>query len=99
MPLCHCIISKPGYGTFSEACRVGVPIITLTREDFAESTLLFQGIQNHSPHRIITPDSFFHGSWDFLNQPFEKPKVSPSQSTLRHDGNQTIAAAVVDFLS
>lgn len=99
MPLCHCILSKPGYGTFSEACRVGVPIVTLTREDFAESPLLFQGIQNHSLHRIITPDTFFHGSWDFLNQPFEKPKVSPSQSTLRHDGNQTIATAIVDFLS
>lgn len=99
MPLCHCILSKPGYGTFSEACRVGVPIVTLTREDFAESALLLQGIQNHSQHRIITPDTFFHSPWDFLSQPFEKPKVSPSPSTLRHDGNETIAAAVVDFLS
>lgn len=99
MPLCHCIISKPGYGTFSEACRLGVPIISLTREDFAESTLLLQGIQNHSLHRIISPDTFFQGHWDFLRQPLEKPKGSPSPLTLRHDGNETIATAIVDFLS
>ncbi|MGA1132040.1 MAG: glycosyl transferase [Prochlorotrichaceae cyanobacterium] len=99
MPLCHCIISKPGYGTFSEACRAGTPIVTLTREDFAESQLLLQGIQAHTPHHIISPQTFLEGHWDFLRQPFEKPKGSPSQPTLRHDGNQTIAAAVVDFLS
>ena len=104
MPLCHCILSKPGYGTFSEACRVGVPIITLTREDFPESSLLLEGIQNHSLHRIISPLDFFQGSWDFLHQPFIQPLQllqslrSPSIPTLRQDGNETIAQAVVDFL-
>ncbi|MFZ4665924.1 MAG: glycosyl transferase, partial [Prochlorotrichaceae cyanobacterium] len=99
MPLCHCIISKPGYGTFSEACRVGVPIITLTREDFPESLLLLEGIQNHAAHRIISPLDFFQGSWDFLHQPFIQPLRSPSVPALRHDGNETIAQTVADFLS
>jgi hypothetical protein len=43
MPLCGRIVSKPGYGTFAEACRLNIPITTLTREGFAESPLLIEG--------------------------------------------------------
>jgi hypothetical protein len=99
MPLCHCIVSKPGYGTFSEACRLGVPLVTLTRADFAESHLLLAGIQHHIPHRILEPEAFFHRPWDFLQEPLENPKESASGATLRHDGNETIAASVVDFFA
>ena len=95
MPLCHCIVSKPGYGTFSEACRTGVPIISLTRQDFPESHLLLQGIQDHSHHRIITPPEFFQGPWSFLTQPLIPPQT---QQSLPQNGNETIAEAVVNFL-
>ena len=83
MPLCHCILSKPGYGTFSEACRVGVPIVTLTREDFAESPLLFQGIQNHSLHRIITPDTGTNSTSNSSAPPctFRSQPSKPAQTT------------------
>jgi hypothetical protein len=30
MPICHCVVSKPGFSTFSEACRVQTPIISIT---------------------------------------------------------------------
>ncbi|HEY9735536.1 MAG TPA: glycosyl transferase, partial [Trichocoleus sp.] len=32
MPLCSRLVSKPGFSTYSEACRLDLPILTLTRE-------------------------------------------------------------------
>jgi hypothetical protein len=46
MPLCGRLVSKPGYSTFAEACRQNLPIITITRDDFAESPVLLAGIQH-----------------------------------------------------
>ena len=40
MPICSRVVSKPGFSTFSEACRLGLPIVTMTREDFAEGPVL-----------------------------------------------------------
>jgi hypothetical protein len=94
MPLCGRVICKPGYSTFAEALRVGVPIVSLTREDFAESALLIEGIANHAHHQILSPAEFFQGSWEFLNQPPQVPRQSRSMAT---DGNEAIAHAVVKY--
>ncbi|ASC71477.1 hypothetical protein XM38_024290 [Halomicronema hongdechloris C2206] len=96
MPLCDRIVSKPGYSTFAEACRLNIPILTLTRQDFAESALLVEGIQAVSHHRILRPTDLLQGTWDFLAQPLLPPRQAMARAT---DGNQTIAAAVVDYLS
>ncbi|NJR65824.1 MAG: glycosyl transferase [Leptolyngbyaceae cyanobacterium CRU_2_3] len=95
MPLCDRVISKPGYSTFAEACRMGVPIISTTREDFAEAAVLLQGIQDHAYHRILTPAEFFQGDWSFLEEPLHPPRVL---EPLAKDGNQAIAQAVVQYL-
>lgn len=94
MPICGQIVSKPGFSTFSEACRLEVPIVSLTRAGFAESPLLIEGIRDYAFHKIITPEAFFQGNWDFLRQPMEPPRKS---ETLAKDGNTAIAQAVVDF--
>jgi hypothetical protein len=94
MPLCGCVMSKPGYSTFAEACRVGVPVISITRDDFAEAPVLIAGIQDHAYHRILQPDEFFHSDWHFLEESFHPPRVGP----LAQDGNETIAQAVIDYL-
>jgi hypothetical protein len=96
MPLCGRVISKPGYSTFAEAMRLGVPIVSLTREDFAESPLLLTGIQNHAYHQILTPVEFFHSPWEFLNRPLTPPRHDISLAT---DGTQLIAQAVVDEIN
>ena len=94
MPLCGRMVSKPGYSTFAEACRLGLPIVSITRDDFAESHVLLAGIQDHAHHQILTPDEFFHGNWDFLHQAPKPPRTSTTAAT---DGNQAIAQAVVDY--
>jgi hypothetical protein len=94
MPVCGRVVSKPGFSTFSEACRQKVPIISLTREGFAESPLLLSGIQQHSDHRIVSSEAFFQGNWDFLREPLLPPQ---STDSLPKDGTEAIAQAVVDY--
>jgi hypothetical protein len=94
MPLCGRVLSKPGYSTFSEACRLGIPIVSLTRDDFAEAAVLLEGIQSVVPHTIITPDEFYSDDWGFLRQPLEPRKQS---APIAINGNEAIAQAVIDF--
>lgn len=96
MPLCSCVVSKPGFSTFAEATKLGTPIISLTREDFAESKLLQVGIANYNYHQFITPQTFFQGNWDFLSQPLKAPQ---SPKSIAIDGNEIIARAVVNYIN
>ncbi len=96
MPICGRVISKPGYSTFAEAIRLETPIVSLTREDFAESPLLLQGIQDYAYHQIITPEEFFQSDWEFLHFPINSPRQNQS---LPLNGSKEIAAAVVEYFS
>ncbi|MEB3290017.1 MAG: glycosyl transferase [Leptolyngbya sp.] len=95
MPVCGRMVCKPGYSTFSEACRTGVPVITLTRDDFAEGPILVNGIQDHSWHRVLSPDAFFQQDWTFLSEPLHPPRTD---IPLPDQGNTQIAEAVVAYL-
>jgi hypothetical protein len=95
MPICGRIISKPGYGTFSEATRLEIPVVTIPRDDFAEAAFMLAGIANYNHHQILTAPEFFQGDWDFLDQSPQAPKL-PNMIT--KDGNETIAQAVIDYL-
>jgi len=94
MPLCGRVVSKPGYSTFAEACRLGVPLISVTREDFAESPILLAGIQDYAYHQILQPAEFFQSDWQFLREPMQPPQQSQA---LAIDGNEAIARAVQDY--
>ncbi|NJL82284.1 MAG: UDP-N-acetylglucosamine--N-acetylmuramyl-(pentapeptide) pyrophosphoryl-undecaprenol N-acetylglucosamine transferase [Chloroflexaceae bacterium] len=96
MPLCDRVVSKPGFSTFAEALRLSVPIVSLTREGFAESPLLLQGIQDYARHLIIDPQDFFSDRWDFIVRPCLPPRLDASLPT---DGSERIAQAVIDYFS
>ncbi|MEB3210386.1 MAG: glycosyl transferase [Leptolyngbyaceae bacterium] len=96
MPLCSRIVSKPGYGTFSEACQLRVPMIAIEREGFAEAAFLMEGLRRHAYHRILKPEELFNGTWEFLTQPLCPPQ--DDSLTLAKDGNGAIARAVVNYL-
>jgi len=95
MPLCGRLISKPGYGTFSEACRTNLPITTLTRHDFAEAAVLIDGVCDVLPHQILEPEEFFESNWQFLENPLTPPR---HHQPMPEDGNRAIAQAVIDYL-
>ncbi|XHX80098.1 MAG: glycosyl transferase [Stenomitos frigidus ULC029] len=94
MPVCGRLLSKPGYSTFAEACRLGTPIVSITRDDFAEAALLLDGMQDYVPSQILTPSEFFEGTWDFLHQPLQPARSQPVLT----DGNEIIAQAAIDYL-
>jgi hypothetical protein len=95
MPICGRVVSKPGFSTFAEATRLQVPIVSVTRDEFAEAAFLLEGITNYNQHQILTPSEFFQGTWDFLNQPPNQPKQS---QPIAKDGNETIAHTVLNYL-
>lgn len=95
MPLCGRIISKPGYSTFSETCRLQVPLISITRRDFPEAAILLDGIANHLPHQILEPNELTHSNWEFLHQPMTPPRQSHPLPTT---GNQQIAQDITTYL-
>lgn len=95
MPLCGRLISKPGYGTFSEACRTQLPITTLTRHDFAEAAVLIDGVCDVLPHQVLEPEAFFASDWQFLHEPLNPPRQT---QPMPEDGNTQIANAVIEYL-
>lgn len=95
MPLCGRIISKPGYSTFAEALRLEIPLISLIREGFAEAPILLEGIANYGFHKIITPENFFAGDWQFLREPMTPPR---SSQILDKNGSKFIAQSVINYL-
>ncbi|WP_353929653.1 glycosyl transferase [Okeanomitos corallinicola TIOX110] len=95
MPICGKVMSKPGYSTFAEATLLGLPIITIPRDDFAEAALLLTGIQNYNHHQIIQPQDFFDGNWDFID---DLPQAPKQAQPMAKNGNETIAKAVIDYL-
>lgn len=95
MPLCGRVVSKPGYSTFAEACRLGIPIISVERDDFAEAPLLLTGIQNQNHHQILPPATFFEGNWQFLQAPLTPPRQTQPLNT---QGNEAIAEVVIRYL-
>jgi hypothetical protein len=94
MAICGRVVSKPGYGTFSEACRLGVPLVALPRRDFAEAQYLLNGLQQYSPHQILEPGEFFKSNWEFLHRCWNTPQ---SHSPIPKQGNETIAQAIGDY--
>jgi hypothetical protein len=96
MPICGRVISKPGYSTFAEALRLDTPIVSLTREGFAESPFLIDGIQDYARHQVIAPSEFFDSNWEFLHQSLQPPRRS---EVLAKDGEEAIAAAIVTALN
>lgn len=97
MVICDRIVTKPGYGTLSEALRVGVPVVCLTREGFLEAETLIAGVKNYAKHLIISPQEFYEGDWSFLKSQFEEPKLANDQQ-LDMQGEVTISKAIADYL-
>jgi hypothetical protein len=96
MPACGLMVSKPGYGTFAEGCRVGIPIVSLPRANFAEAQYLLAGLQQHSFHQILEVGEFTTSSWEFLQRPMNPPLTTQKLAT---DGNEVIANAIIQFFA
>jgi len=96
MPVCGKVVSKPGYSTFAESLRLDVPVISITRDGFAEAQILLDGLRNYGYHRIVNYADFFEGNWDFLKQDAIAPLTN---NKLDKNGTEFIAQEIVNFFS
>jgi hypothetical protein len=95
MGVCDRLVTKPGYGTLSEACRVGVPVVCLTRAGFLEAETLIAGVRDYTHHLIISPTDFYEGDWSFLTDPLEPPALTGASLDL--NGEAEITAEILKF--
>jgi len=91
MPLCGKVVTKPGYSTYSEAYRLGIPIYSLERRGFAEADLLLKGLAKYCYHRVIPVADFYSHPWEFLRW---EPLPPQAPDRLATDGNHRIAQAL-----
>jgi uncharacterized protein (TIGR00661 family) len=61
--MCDLIVSKPGYGTVSEAIRAKIPMFLLKRDGFKEDELIGDEVEKLGIGQFITEQSFLDGSW------------------------------------
>jgi len=50
---CDALITKPGYGSYTEAVGAGVPVLTLPRADWPETPYLLEWLMAHGRARVI----------------------------------------------
>jgi len=96
MPLCGKVVTKPGYSTYSEAYRLGVPIYSLERRGFAEAEVLLAGLRTYCWHQVVTLAEFTDHPWEFLTR---DPLPPQSSDRLATDGNEKIAMALQDYVT
>ena len=60
----HAVVTKPGYGTFTEAACNGTPVIYQRREDWPEQDYLIAWLQGHGRCREISADALVRGEVD-----------------------------------
>ncbi|MGF1548197.1 MAG: hypothetical protein ACFCUG_12810 [Thiotrichales bacterium] len=56
------IVTKPGYGTFVEAAALGLPVLYVERDDWAESACLETWLRQHLPSSRISLDQLCTGT-------------------------------------
>ena len=95
IPICGRVVSKPGFSTFAESLRLDAPLISLTRDGFAEAEILLDGLRNYGYHRIVNYQDFFAGNWDFLKQDLIPPL---SSQKIDKYGSEFIAQEIVNQL-
>lgn len=62
-PHCQRHLGKPGFSTFCEAMAQSVGLHVVERRNFAEVRGLIQGLQQHSPHRLLSRRQFEAADW------------------------------------
>lgn len=96
MPIVGRLVAKPGFSTFSEAIREGVPIVTMPRPNFAEAEVLVAGMRAVWWHQLVSLEDFLSGDWSFLEHDPAPPLSDDSVDT---HGTEAIGRWVAEALA
>lgn len=73
---CDAVITKPGYGTFTEAACNGVPVLYVSRHDWPEEFYLVQWLKQHVACMEIEREILFAGELEgILRQLWALPQL------------------------
>lgn len=86
------VITKPGYGTFTEATCNGTPILYQRREDWPEQDCLIDWLADNGNAREIAVDRLHQG--DFLAD-LDALRTAPVRPPPRIDGPQRATQAIL----
>ncbi|MGD8630468.1 MAG: hypothetical protein PVG72_07015, partial [Gammaproteobacteria bacterium] len=79
---CHAVLTKPGYGTYTEAVCNGVPILTLARPDWPETTYLNAWARRYGRLEEISANQFETGCFmTALESLWTRPATPPIEAT------------------
>lgn len=77
---CDVIITKPGYGTFTEAGCAGIPLIYSRRDDWPEEPHLSNWLRRHTRAAAVAPEQMRHGDiGPALASLWEMPNPTPAE--------------------
>ena len=57
------VLTKPGYGTYTEAVCNGVPVLTIERPDWPETAVLNRWVQQYGAIEVMTREQFYTGTF------------------------------------
>lgn len=85
------VFTKPGYGTFVEACAAGTPILSVARTDWPESEALMHWVSESARVQSITPEQLTVGAFGAaLGLLLEGGRSKPIEMTGAASAAQTI---------
>ncbi len=85
------VLTKPGYGTFVEACAAGTPILSVTRADWPESEALMRWANDSGHVQSLTPEQLSAGAFGAaLSALLEVGRSKPIEMTGAASAAQTI---------
>jgi hypothetical protein len=68
------IVTKPGYGTFTEAGMAGTPVLFITRADWPECPALDEWVMRHTQALAVAPDELAKNLESQLRKLFSLPR-------------------------
>jgi hypothetical protein len=57
------VLTKPGYGTYTEAVCNGIPLLSIERPDWPETTVLNDWARRHGQLGVISREQFYTGNF------------------------------------
>lgn len=88
------VLTKPGYGTYTEAVCNGVPVLTIERPDWPETAVLNRWVQQYGHIEVMTREHFYKGTFapklKALLATSSRPRVEPAGVTQAVDHIQSL---------
>jgi len=90
------IVTKPGYGTFTEAAANGTPVLFQRREDWPEQDCLIDWLASHAASREIAAELLQTGQLaEALSEVWQAPRPTPPLPV----GAEQAAAMILDLMA